>query len=161
MQGKAVWDRLGRGYSDEVNSSATMLIHRREIQIEWGDCDPFGIVFFPRYFEYFDACTNSLFHWALGMKKAEMLQHYKIAGIPLVQANCNFLVPSSFGDVVHVESCVTNWGSSSFLVQHKLFRGETLAVEGTEKRVWTVRLPGDPPQVKGHKIPREVIEKFS
>ena len=138
-----------------------MLIHRQEIQIEWGDCDPFGIVFFPRYFEYFDACTNALFHHALGLKKAEFLRYYDIAGIPLVQASCNFLVPSSFGDVVHVESCVTNWGNSSFSVQHKLFREETLAVEGQEKRVWTVRSAGDPPQVKGQAIPREVIEKFS
>lgn len=138
-----------------------MLIHRREIQIEWGDCDPFGIVFFPRYFEYFDACTNALFHYVLGIKKAEMLRHYKIAGIPLVQASCNFLVPSSFGDVVHVDSCVTEWGKSSFSLSHKLFRGETLAVEGIEKRVWTVRLSGDPPEVKSQAIPKEVIEKFS
>jgi 4-hydroxybenzoyl-CoA thioesterase len=140
---------------------ATMLIHRKEIQIEWGDCDPFGIVFFPRYFEYFDACTNALFHHALGIKKAQMLRHYKIAGIPLVQASCNFFVPSSFGDVVHVDSCVTNWGNSSFSVQHKLFRGETLAAEGVEKRVWTVRMPGDQSEAKGQVIPREVIEKFS
>jgi 4-hydroxybenzoyl-CoA thioesterase len=137
-----------------------MLIHRTEIQIEWGDCDPFGIVFFPRYFEYFDACTNALFHRALGIKKAEMLRQYKIAGIPLVQASCNFFVPSSFGDVVHVDSCVTEWGRSSFALHHKLFRGETLAVEGIEKRVWTVR-SGDPPQPKGHAIPKEVIAKFS
>jgi 4-hydroxybenzoyl-CoA thioesterase len=138
-----------------------MLIHRKEIQIEWGDCDPFGIVFFPRYFEYFDSCTNALFHRALGIKKAEMLKRYKIAGIPLVQASCNFFVPSSFGDVVQVDSCVMHWGKSSFSVQHKLFRGETLAVEGIEKRVWTVRLPGDSPVPKGQAIPREVIEKFS
>ena len=38
-----------------------MLINRKEIRIEWGDCDPGGIVFFPRYFEYCDACTNALF----------------------------------------------------------------------------------------------------
>jgi 4-hydroxybenzoyl-CoA thioesterase len=138
-----------------------MLIHRKEILIEWGDCDPFGIVFFPRYFEYFDACTNALFHRALGIKKAEMLRHYKIAGIPLVQASCNFFAPSSFGDVVHVDSCVTNWGNSSFSVRHNLFRGEALAVEGIEKRVWTVRVLGDRPEAKGHPIPREVIEKFS
>jgi len=138
-----------------------MLTNRREIQIEWGDCDPFGIVFFPRYFEYFDACTNALFHRALGIQKAEMLRHYKIAGIPLVQASCNFFVPSSFGDVVHVDSMVIAWGNSSFTVQHQLFRGETLAVEGIEKRVWTVRAPEDPSKVKGQAIPREVIEKLS
>lgn len=94
------------------------------------------------------------------MKKAEMLGYFKIAGIPLVQASCNFFVPSSFGDVVHVDSRVTEWGRSSFALQHKLFRGETLAVEGIEKRVWTVR-SGDPSQPKGHAIPKEVIEKFS
>ena len=139
----------------------TMLIHRKEIQIEWGDCDPFGIVFFPRYFEYFDGCTNGLFHRALGIRKAEMLRHYHIAGIPLVQASCNFFVPSSYGDIVHVDSCVTNWGNSSFTVQHKLFRGEILAVEGIEKRVWTVRVPGDPPKAASQAVPKEVIEKFS
>jgi 4-hydroxybenzoyl-CoA thioesterase len=138
-----------------------MLINRKEIQIEWGDCDPFGIVFFPRYFEYFDACTNSLFHRALGIKKAEMLRHFEIAGIPLVQASCNFLLPSSFGDIVHVDSCITAWGRSSFTVQHKLFRGEALAVEGVEKRVWTVRLPDDLAKAKGHPVPKEVIDKFS
>ncbi|HXX16045.1 MAG TPA: thioesterase family protein [Candidatus Eremiobacteraceae bacterium] len=138
-----------------------MLIHRTQIQIEWGDCDPFGIVFFPRYFEYFDACTNALFHHALGLRKAEMLRKYRIAGIPLVQASCNFIAPSSFGDVVHVDSCVTKWGRSSFTVQHRLFREEALAVEGVEKRVWTVRVPGDPPKPKGQAIPKEVIAKFS
>ena len=138
-----------------------MLTNRREIQIEWGDCDPFGIVFFPRYFEYFDACTNALFHRALGIKKADMLRHYKIAGIPLVQASCNFFVPSSYGDVVHVDSTVTEWGTSSFTVQHRLFRGETLAVEGIEKRVWTVRSADEPSKATGQAIPEEVKDKFS
>lgn len=138
-----------------------MLTNRREIRIEWGDCDPFGIVFFPRYFEYFDACTNALFHRALGITKAQMLKHYRIAGIPLVQASCNFFVPSSFGDVVQVESCISNWGTSSFSVQHKLFRGETLAVEGAEKRVWTVRVAGEGSAPKSEPIPREIIEKLS
>jgi 4-hydroxybenzoyl-CoA thioesterase len=161
MQRDAAWVRLCQSHIDRVISPAHMLTNRKEIHIEWGDCDPFGIVFFPRYFEYFDACTNALFHRALGMKKAEMFRTYKIAGIPLVQASCNFFVPSSFGDVVHVDSCVTQWGRSSFTVQHRLFRGATLAVEGIEKRVWTVRLPGDPSKAKGQQIPKEVIEKFA
>jgi len=138
-----------------------MLINRREIQIEWGDCDPFGIVFFPRYFEYFDACTNALFHRALGFAKPEMLRRFRIAGIPLVEAKCNFKVPSTFGDVVLVESCVTDWGTSSFSLSHKLYRGDVLAVEGMEKRVWTVRGPSDPSKVKSQPIPKEVIDKFS
>jgi hypothetical protein len=45
-------------------------------------------------------------------------------------------------------------------VQHRLFRGETLAVEGLEKRVWTVRVPGEPTKAKSRAIPKEVIEQF-
>jgi 4-hydroxybenzoyl-CoA thioesterase len=138
-----------------------MLTHKKEIQIEWGDCDPFGIVFYPKYFEYFDACTNALFHQALGYPKAEMLKRFSIAGIPMVQTSANFFVPSTFGDIVTVESSVVRWGTSSFSVEHKLFRGETLAVEGFEKRVWTVRPPGEPSKAKSHPIPKEVIEKFA
>lgn len=138
-----------------------MLIHRREIEIQWGDCDAFGIVFFPRYFEYFDGCTNALFERALGIKKPELLRQYKIAGIPLVHASCNFIVPSTFGDVVQVESCVTEWGNSSFAVRHKLFRGDVLAVEGIEKRVWTVRLADAPPEFAGARIPDDLRAKFS
>ena len=138
-----------------------MLVHRSEVQIEWGDCDPFGIVFFPRYFEYFDQCTNALFHRALGIKKPELLTRYRIAGIPLVHASCNFLVTSSFGDVVQVDSCVTAWGNSSFQLQHRLYRGDVLAVEGIEKRVWTVRSSDHPPKFTGAPIPEEVKARFA
>ena len=44
-----------------------MLTNTRQRTIEWGDCDPAGIVFNPRYFEWFDAATAALFARALGM----------------------------------------------------------------------------------------------
>jgi len=137
-----------------------MLVSKRTIHIEWGDCDPAGIVYFPRYYEFFDACTNALFEKA-GLIKHEMLEKYKILGIPLVETSAKFFVPSSFGDTVVVESRIKEWGKSSFLVEHKLFKGETLAVEGYEKRVWTVRAPGNPKRLRSQQIPREVVERFT
>ena len=38
-----------------------MLVNHRNVTIQWGDCDPAGIVFYPRYFEMFDASTAALF----------------------------------------------------------------------------------------------------
>ena len=137
-----------------------MLVNKRTIHIQWGDCDPAGIVYFPRYYEYFDACTNALFE-RVGLPKHEMIEKYKILGIPLVETRARYLVPSTFGDTVTVESSITEWGRSSFSVEHKLFKGETLAVEGFEKRVWTVRVPGDPKRLKSEAIPREVVERFT
>ena len=137
-----------------------MRVNKRTIHIEWGDCDPAGIVYFPRYYEFFDACTDALFERA-GLPKHEMLVKYAIVGIPLVETHARFLIPSSFGDTVTVESCVTGWGRSSFSVEHKLSKSGTLAVEGFEKRVWTVRVPGDPKRLRSEAIPREVVEKFT
>jgi 4-hydroxybenzoyl-CoA thioesterase len=137
-----------------------MRVHRKQIHVEWGDCDPAGIVYFPRYFEYFDACTNALFESA-GLPKPELLRTYGIMGIPLVETHARYIAPSSFGDTVQVETRITEWNSSSFRVEHKLYRGEILAVEATEVRVWTVRVGNDPKRIESRPIPREVIERFT
>jgi 4-hydroxybenzoyl-CoA thioesterase len=137
-----------------------MRVHRKQIHVEWGDCDPAGIVYFPRYFEYFDACTNALFESA-GLPKPDLLRTYGIVGIPLVEAHARYIAPSSFGDALLVETRITEWKSSSFSVQHKLYRGEILAVEATEVRVWTARADSDPKHIESRPIPQEIIERFT
>lgn len=136
-----------------------MLSNRKEIHVEWGDCDPAGIVYFPRFFEYFDACTNALFE-AAGFRKAEMLRQYGLVGIPLVEASGQFHAPASFGETVVVESRVVEWGTSSFRVEHKLFKGSVLSAEGREKRVWTVRDPSSEKGMRGEAVPEEVKVRF-
>ncbi|HSC44598.1 MAG TPA: thioesterase family protein [Candidatus Acidoferrum sp.] len=136
-----------------------MLSNRREIQVEWGDCDPAGIVYFPRFFEFFDACTNALFERA-GFHKAEMLKHYGLLGIPLIEAAAQFYVPAAFGESVTVETRIVEWGNSSFRVEHKMYKGGVLAAEGRERRVWTVRDPLRESGMRSQAIPQEVKDKF-
>jgi 4-hydroxybenzoyl-CoA thioesterase len=138
-----------------------MFTNTRELTIEWGHCDPAGIVFFPRYFEIFDACTAHLFAHALGMTKARFQKHYDIVGIPLLDAHCKFHVPTTYGDPVRVESKVVRFGRSSFNVEHRLSKDGTLCVEGFEKRVWAGRHPEDPARMKGFALPEDVIAKLS
>ena len=135
-----------------------MLVHRKKIHIEWGDCDPGGIVYFPRYFEYFDACTNAMFE-SVGLPKAHMVATYGIAGIPLVEAKASFRLPSQFGEDVVVESRVAEWGRSSFRIEHRLFKGEEVAIEATEKRVWVGR--DGAKRFKAQAIPQDVKERFA
>ena len=138
-----------------------MRTNTRDLTIEWGQCDPAGIVFFPRYFEMFDACTAHLFAQALGMTKARFQQHYDIIGIPLLDAHCKFHIPTSYGDAVRVETAVVAIGRSSFAVEHRLLKDGKLAVEGFEKRVWAGRHPDDPARMKGVRLPAEVVAKLS
>jgi len=133
-----------------------MYVNRREVTIEWGDCDPAGIVFFPNYLKYFDAATNTLLLAALGLNKYEMIQKFGIVGIPLVDVGARFFIPSVFGEVVTVESTVAEIRRSSFRMQHRLLKGEAVAVEGFETRVWTGRDPDDPQRLKSRPIPEEV-----
>jgi len=117
-----------------------MLSNRKEIHIEWGDCDPAGIVYFPRFFEYFDACTNALFEKA-GFRKAEMLKAYGLLGIPMIDTRAQFYVAASFGETVAIETRIVEWGRSSLQVEAKMYKADELAAEATERPVWTVREP--------------------
>ncbi len=110
----------------------------RRLMIEWGHCDPAGIVFNPRYFEFFDWSTAMLLFAASGMTKAEMIATFGVSGAPVVSTEAKFLKPCSFGDEVTIVSTILKVGRASFDVEHRLLKGDTLAVEGRETRVWTV-----------------------
>jgi len=137
-----------------------MLVNTRLVRIEWGDCDPCGIIYYPRYFAFFDASTSALIERALGMTKRDYLKAFDFTGHPLVDAHCRFLIPTRFGDDVTIETTVTQFHRSSFDVRHHLRKGATLAVEGLETRVWVHGHPASG-RMKAVPMPQEVIRRLS
>jgi 4-hydroxybenzoyl-CoA thioesterase len=135
-------------------------IYRRQLTIEWGQCDPAGIVFNPRFFEMFDASSWLLFEAVLGVKPQALAASYGIIGIALVDARANFLKPAKFGDTIEIASRVSEFRRSSFAVEHRLSVNGELAVEGAETRVWAVRDKANPDKIATATIPAEVIAKF-
>jgi 4-hydroxybenzoyl-CoA thioesterase len=134
------------------------LVYRRRFSIEWAHCDPAGIVFNSRFFEFFDRGTWGLFEAALGAKPAEIAANHVI---PLVDVDAQFLVPVRFGDIVDMTSQIREFRRSSFAVEHRLSTGDgELAVIGHEKRVWVVRDRANPSIIKSQPIPAEVIRRF-
>ena len=150
--------RFGSGILSGSKPPQSMT-NRKTIHIEWGDCDPAQIVYFPRYFEYFDSCTAALFAKA-GFSKRQMLKGFGIVGFPVVEVRCCFMAPSRFSEDVEVESEIVEWGKSSFSVRHRLYKGKRLAVECSEIRVWTGVSATDPEKLEGRPIPPEVIKRF-
>ncbi len=135
--------------------------NEREMTIEWGQCDPAGIVFNPRYFEFFDWSTALLLEAATGMRKAAMTAHHGIVGTPVVETRAVFHAPTRFGDRVRIVSAVGTVKRSSFGLRHRLFRGERLCVEGEETRVWAGRHPDDPERLASVAIPADVVAALS
>jgi 4-hydroxybenzoyl-CoA thioesterase len=132
----------------------------RRVRIEWGDCDPAGIVHYPRYFAIFDSSTTALFERALGMTKYQFVKHYDGLGYPMVDTHARFLIPTRYGDDVVIETTVSEIKRSSFAIEHRLFKDGKLAVEGFETRVWVGRDPSDPDKIKSKPIPAEIVERL-
>jgi 4-hydroxybenzoyl-CoA thioesterase len=142
------------------HAAMAKFISRLRFTIEWGHCDPAGIVFNSRFFEFFDWGTWLLFEAALGVKPPDLSAAFGIVGLPLVDAGARFLAPARFGDVVELTSHVREFRRSSFDVAHRLLVGSTVAVEGHETRVWAARDPTDPAKMKSQPIPPEVTARF-
>jgi 4-hydroxybenzoyl-CoA thioesterase len=130
----------------------------RKVHIEWGDCDPAGIIFYPRYFEIFDASTSALFERAMGMTKIQLLKTFNFAGYPLARTRARFLKPTRFGDDVTVDTSV-KFGRASFEIEHRLSLDGETCVECSETRVWVVRDPASG-GIKSHPVPEAVLAKF-
>ena len=137
-----------------------MVVGIRELTVEWGHCDPAGIVFNPRYFEWFDHSTACLFGTA-GIPKYDLPKRFDIIGIPIVDTRAKFMVPSKWGDVLRIETRVIEFKRTSFDVEHQLFKADgTLAVVGNETRVWAGHHPEQRGRLKATPIPQEILDLF-
>jgi len=106
-----------------------------EVHVEWGDCDEAGIVFYPRFFYWFDCAFQRMLR-AAGCGQREIRKRYGGAVTPAVSVETQFRAPATHGDTLTIDSVVTKWGRTSFTVLHTFTRDGELILEGTEVRVW-------------------------
>ena len=132
----------------------------RRVRIEWGQCDPAGIVYAPRYLDIFGESTILLFESAGLPKKRTMLAEMNVAGFPTVDVSARFLAPTSYGDEVTVETDAPRFGNSSFMVLHRLSLDGRLCVECSETRVWTLPDPSRPGGLRAERVPDAVRALF-
>ena len=135
------------------------VINRFACQVQWGDCDPAGIIFYPTYFRWMDAATWAFMDSVGGYGPKRMRTEH--LAMPLVSADCQFIAPALHGDRCEVRSRIARFGGASFAVAHEIVRedGVTLA-KGTEARVWGRFASGPGTPLKGEKIPEAVKALF-
>ena len=66
-------------------------------KIMWGDLDALGIVFYPRYYEWFDACGH-LFFEKINLNIGELWSERKIL-FGLAETSCRYLKPSKISPI--------------------------------------------------------------
>lgn len=136
-----------------------MLSNSRTIHVEFGHCDPSGIVFNPNYFIWFDFSVHGLLGRA-GMSLKSLIEEFGIDGIPLVDNKAQFKAPSRWGDDLVIETKISALHRSAFELQHIVRNGDVVAVECSETRVWTV-FDAEKGRIKAAPIPPRVIAMLS
>ncbi|MCP4328534.1 MAG: acyl-CoA thioesterase [Alphaproteobacteria bacterium] len=130
--------------------------------VHFSDCDPAQIVFYPRYFIWFDQATENMFRLA-GMPWETTFEAHDggFAGVPLLDASADFKSPCKMGDHIEIETWVDDWREKVFTVLHRIHNNGRLAVEGRETRIWVVRAADREAGIRSAPIPGDVRTKLS
>lgn len=128
--------------------------HIVERKIMWGDLDPLGIVFYPRYYEWIDACGH-LFFESLGLKMGDLWKERKIL-FSLVETSCRYRQPGRYHQKIRVVSQIDELEKKLVALKYAIRRAEddTLMVEGFEKRVCID--VSDPEDFRAIDIPEDI-----
>ena len=127
--------------------------HISHFSVEFGDCDPAQIVFYPNYFRWMDAASLRFFR-ACGVATWREMG----VGTPLVDASARFLRPASYGDAIDVETSMIVLLGKSFVMKHTIRRGDEILVNGREIRVFARRHPDDPKRIQAVPVPVSIRE---
>ena len=100
------------------------MAYRTSIPVRFGDCDPAGIVYFPRFFNFFHGCFEDFFRDCAGVTYQQVI-HVERVGFPVVHIEADFKVPLRQGDVTEVELVVKKLGSTSITCRYRVFNRAT------------------------------------
>ncbi len=75
-----------------------MLVYYREITVEWGESDPFGLVYFPRMLAWFNDAEHEFFAQA-GYPVKQMVEDDRTAFV-MGRINFDFVGPAAYGDKI-------------------------------------------------------------
>jgi len=86
------------------------------IDVQFGDCDPAGIVYYPTLFHYCHVAFERAWGEALGVAYADLIRNERL-GYPTVHVVADFLSPARYGDTVSMKVWVSKVGVSSVVFE--------------------------------------------
>ncbi len=136
-------------------------VHR--VRVEFGDCDPAGIVWFPNFFRWIDAAGHHFFT-DCGVPAWHVLEKSSgILGTPIVDTHARFVKTASYGDLLQIATTIPEWRRSSFVLRHRVLRAPAsgvnepdLILECDEVRIFAARRDDGAPGIRAVPIPQEI-----
>lgn len=124
--------------------------YRAQVPVRFADCDPAGIVFYPRYLEIFNNLVEDWFAEELHFPFPEII-NTRGWGLPTVHLEVDFVASSRFGEVLSATLSVRKVGTSSLSLDILLqspagvdrVRGKVVLVLIDRTINRAIALPGD------------------
>ncbi|HEY9064035.1 MAG TPA: thioesterase family protein [Burkholderiaceae bacterium] len=115
------------------------------VDVNFGDCDPAGIVFFPNFSRWMDAASLSFFVQCGVPPWNELVKTRGIVGTPLLEIHTKFIQSATYGQTLTVTTSIEEWRAKVFIQLHRVTRaradgsGDDLICEGRETRTFVRR----------------------
>jgi 4-hydroxybenzoyl-CoA thioesterase len=130
-----------------------------DVLINFGDCDPAGIVFYPNFSRWMDASSLNFFV-ACGIPVwSELVKTTGIMGTPVLEINVKYSSAAKYGETIRVATSIEKWRDKVFVQKHLITRGETVICEGREVRAFITRHPDNPDRIKAIRVPDDIRAK--
>ena len=123
-------------------AAARVIVHT--VRVEFGDCDPARIVWFPNFFRWIDAASRHFFVQCGVPPWHETEQTLGVIGTPLVDTHARFVKTASYGDTLQIHTSVAEWRDKSFVQRYQIQRENAdgsvdLIMACDEVRIFAVR----------------------
>jgi 4-hydroxybenzoyl-CoA thioesterase len=123
------------------------------VTIQFGDCDPAGIVFYPNFLRWMDAASLHFFA-TCGLPPWRELEHSRgIVGTPLLEVSVKFLRPATYPEKIEIHTFVEHWRAKVIVQHHTIRRGDDILCEGRETRAFVKREDG---RLRSIQIPADI-----
>ena len=126
------------------------------VQVQFGDCDPAGIVFFPNFSRWMDAASLAFFMQCGIPPWRELVKTRGIVGTPLLEIHTRFIKAVTYGETITITTHVEEWRAKVFIQVHRVMRGDDLICEGRETRAFVKRDPDDPDRLRAIAVPDDI-----
>jgi 4-hydroxybenzoyl-CoA thioesterase len=93
--------------------------HIHRLTVRFGDCDPAGIAYFPRIYDWFHQAMETWFAEHLGTPYDVAIREWKL-GFPAVKSEAEFKVPCALGDDLLIELTVPRRGTRSLDLAYRV-----------------------------------------
>ena len=128
-----------------------------KIKVEWGDCDPYGIVFYPNFYKWMDSSQWNYFN-KIKQPITRLEKLYGIVGLPLLHTEATYIAACYREDLLKVETTLVKITKSTLKLEHVIKRKDKTVCYGYETRIWAKNIGG---RIVSEHIPREIRTVFN